>query len=485
MGTHTPPKEDAVMARKKVRRAVGVVRRSKGGDGPSIADQRRGIRAECERLEELRLLDILPPEIDVSGGNTLDQRPSLRRAVEMIEAGEAEVLVVAYFDRLVRSLRVQDELVTRVEEKGGQVLTGDFGQLTNGNAAQWLSGTLVGTVNEYFRRSARERTAAGVADAVARGVHFKAPLGYVRGGEGEGIVPGPLAPAIRTLFRMRGDDSAGWTEIADHLNAHHPRPNGSEWVPSQLPKLIRKRTYLGEAHHGKHRKVDAHEALVTPTEWEKAQQPRVPGKGKIDVLLRGLIRCSGCRYTLKPSTGGRGSAVYRCQGRHGGGQCPAPAIVTRRLVDEFVEAAFLARYGDIELAGHEATNAIEQATARVEALERQLDEAADPRRMRALGQERHLHLVEGIAAELDQAKAEQQEARRSAFGLAAPDKAVWDELTIEEKRRLLAAGIDCVFLRRTGIASISDRALILWRGEAPDDLPRRGLAPVAPVSFSW
>jgi DNA invertase Pin-like site-specific DNA recombinase len=47
-------------------------------------------------------------DTDVSGGAALERRPGLRRAVEMIEDGEANVLVAAYFDRLVRWLRVQD-----------------------------------------------------------------------------------------------------------------------------------------------------------------------------------------------------------------------------------------------------------------------------------------------------------------------------------------------------------------------------------------
>jgi DNA invertase Pin-like site-specific DNA recombinase len=70
----------------------------------------------------------------VSGGTPLDKRDGLRRAVEAVEALEADVIVAAYFDRLVRSLRVQDDLVSRVEAAGGQVLAVDVGRVTNGSA---------------------------------------------------------------------------------------------------------------------------------------------------------------------------------------------------------------------------------------------------------------------------------------------------------------------------------------------------------------
>ena len=100
------------------RRVIGTVRVSerKGREGDSFAspqDQRDRMEAACRR-DGLRLIRTLD-EIDVSGGKSLADRPQLRQAVEAVEAGEADIVMVAYFDRLVRSLRVQDEVVSRVE----------------------------------------------------------------------------------------------------------------------------------------------------------------------------------------------------------------------------------------------------------------------------------------------------------------------------------------------------------------------------------
>jgi DNA invertase Pin-like site-specific DNA recombinase len=134
----------------------------------SPSEQRQRIEAACER-DGLTLVDIVE-ELDVSGGATLERRPHLRRALEMIENGEADVLVAAYFDRLVRSLRVQDELVSRVEKAGGQVLAVDVGQVSGGSAGQWLSGTMLGAVAEYARRVTAERTVDAKRRAVDRGV---------------------------------------------------------------------------------------------------------------------------------------------------------------------------------------------------------------------------------------------------------------------------------------------------------------------------
>src|SRR4051794_25943828 len=134
------------------RRAIGIVRVSQvnGREGEfSPSEQRDRIVAACER-DGITLLETVD-ERDVSGGTPLAKRDGLRGAVEAIEAQAADVLVVAYFDRLVRSLSVQDEVVSRVEAAGGRVLALDFGEVTNSSAAQWLSGTMIGAVSEYYR----------------------------------------------------------------------------------------------------------------------------------------------------------------------------------------------------------------------------------------------------------------------------------------------------------------------------------------------
>src|SRR6185312_16837750 len=108
-------------------------------------------------------------ELDTKGGSPLTKRHGLRQAVEAVERGEIDVVVVAYFDRLVRSLRVQAEVLERVEAAGGRVLAADVGEVSNGTAAQWLSATMLGMVAEYHARTTAERTKAAQRRAVEAG----------------------------------------------------------------------------------------------------------------------------------------------------------------------------------------------------------------------------------------------------------------------------------------------------------------------------
>ena len=164
----------------------------------------------------------------------------------MIEAGRAEQLVVGYFDRLVRSLKVQLEVIERVERAGGEIFALDHGKLTNGTAAQRLSTNMLGSVFQYFAEITGEKVAAAQARAVARGVypHPRIPVGYVRGEDGVLVVEPAAARVVVRAFKRR-DLGASLVEIQAFL-----AENGIERALSGVAWMLRSRMYLGEIHFG-------------------------------------------------------------------------------------------------------------------------------------------------------------------------------------------------------------------------------------------
>src|SRR5436309_5937234 len=124
-------------------------------------------------------------EIDVNGSGKLPlvRRPGLLRAIEMVEAGEADHIVVAYFDRLVRSLKVQLEVIERVERADGEIYAIDHGRLTNGTAATRMSNNMMGAAFQYYAEVTGEKVQAAQERVVARGVlpNSRISPGYVLG----------------------------------------------------------------------------------------------------------------------------------------------------------------------------------------------------------------------------------------------------------------------------------------------------------------
>src|SRR3954453_2674692 len=105
---------------------AGIVRVSHVGGRDKAGDKFHADREQVEAIEGYvkapdRLV-ILPPELDVSGGGKLEDRPSLLAAIEGVERGEFCGIVVAYLSRLGRNTREQLRAWDCVEEAGGRIV---------------------------------------------------------------------------------------------------------------------------------------------------------------------------------------------------------------------------------------------------------------------------------------------------------------------------------------------------------------------------
>jgi len=428
------------------RRAIGIVRVSetKGRERESFAspvEQRGRIEAECER-EGLRLMDVVE-ELDVSGGTPLDRRHGLRSAVEAIEAGHADVLVAAYFDRLVRSLLVQDELVSRVEAAGGQVLAVDVGRVTGGSAGQWLSGTMLGAVSEYQSRTSAERSAEAQARAVARGVlpYPNVPPGYVRGDDG-GLVPdAKTAPIVAEAFRRRAD-GATIAEVRAFLAEH-----GIKRSYHGVGSLLESRVVLGEIHFGDLINFDAHDQIVDRDLWQRVQRVRVTRgrKAKSERLLArlGVLRCGSCGGRMVVGTqtqNGRSYPFYRCG--HVREDCQQRVTISAELVEGIVVGAVRAALSDVEGRASAKSNARE---AERELAQAQADFDSAVRAMSEFGDEA------SVRERLGELREARDRAQDRVDQLGATDVSItinaaqdWDRLTLEERRALIRATVESV-----------------------------------------
>jgi site-specific DNA recombinase len=479
------------------------VSRTGGREGESFLSpeiQRDSIKrqAQAKGLELGELVD----ERDVSGGKAIAQR-ELGRLVEKIERGESDGLIVWKVSRFSRNQLDGIQTAARIREAGGHIIGEDLD--TSAPMGRAMLGFLLGWAEEE-RDQRRQGWDEAQGRAVARGVHVasRTPTGYRKRQDGR-LEPDPAAVGtIRQLFKRRARGE-GWTALAHFLDdsaVRGPYSNAS-WTPSAVAKMITNRAYLGEARSGEHVNADAHEPLVTRAEFEAAQgdgravaSPR-NGDG---LLLAGLVRCAGCRYLMKPDhmrdRDGSRLGIYRCRGRHAAGECPARASVMARLLDPYVEGVFLAALGpDGPLAeASEATGAIDAAVQAAEDAERELDEYLAANLVTVVGQERFRSGVELRQGVLDSAGADLTEARQAsafadALSLTPGDLAeAWPSLCVSERRHLIAAAVDAVMVRAvrgSGRAvPLEERVLILWRGQGPDDLPRRGRR-VPLSSFSW
>lgn len=450
--------------------AIGLIRVShvgerKGEHFVSPREQRQSIEAVCQR-ENLNPVAILE-EMNVSGGKDIDRRPGLSRALGMIERGEARVLVVAYFDRLFRHLGVQAEVLKRVEEVGGEVLTVDAGRIRADTASHWLSATMMGAVAEYHRRITSEKVSAAKEDAVRRGV-CPFPIivpGYRRGPDGVLVVHEAEAAIVREAFRLRVE-GATFLQIRDYL---HKRGIKRSYRATQT--LLKSRMVLGEIHSGKLVNTAAHPPIVGAHLWQLAQLTRLP-RGKTspsDRLLArlGVLKCGTCGSLMAATYGykQRGGPKYWKYFCGMKTECARPAMISATVIEGLVVDKIRALIGD-ESGSASMEAKVAEAEAELARRQDALDAAitAFSGLNAALANQRLLLLEEGV-----------REALRHVTTLRAgllPARTVsladWDRMVISERRALIRATLSGVVV---DAGRGTDRVRFLERGKVLGEEP--------------
>jgi DNA invertase Pin-like site-specific DNA recombinase len=418
--------------------AIGIVRVSqvRGRERDSFAspgEQRARIEAVCEQ-HGLRLAEVIE-ELDVKGATPLAKREGLRSAIEAVEAGHAGVIVVAYFDRLVHKLRIQEEILERVERAGGKVLAVDAGEVSGKSSAQWLSSTLLGAVNEYHGKVLAERVRGAQAAAVARGVPpwRHDPPGFTRNTEG---VPQPDGNAVvaRKAFEMRAAGKS-YRECREYLRNH-----GINRCESSMGRLFANRAYLGELHFGDLQNLDAWPAIVEPELFAAANQGSAPrgrtAKSQMLLARLGVLHCATCDSRLVADGSGpkHKVPVYRCKNP----DCERKVAISANVVDPLLVEVTQEALKDVE-GRASAKSGVEAAGRRLDEAQRRLDSAIDTLE-EFMDEPKAVEKVRRLRDERDEAQGALEQLGGDAIEVVQAGRD-WDRFLAEEKRALIRAVI--------------------------------------------
>lgn len=424
-----------------LRRAVGVVRVSRLGDDPvSPSEQAERIQQACAR-DGLTLVEILE-ETNVSGGSPLRRRHGLRSAVEQVEARQADVVVVAYFDRLVRSLKVQSEVLERVERAGGAVIAVDVGEVRADTASRWLSSTMLGMVAEYHRRVTAERTSEAKRRAIAEGrpTFANIPPGLRLREDGR-LEPHPEeATVVADAFKLRAS-GATIREVRELLREH-----GIERSYHGVQSLLTSRMYLGELRFGDLVNKNSHPALVDHATWAKVQKIAAPRgrRPKSDRLLArlGVLRCGTCGARMvvgSTDQNGKRHSMYRCPPV---GDCTRRVTISAGVAEQKIENVMRAWLSGGRSAASVA-DGIAEAEHELEVRKQELAAAVQAFSGLDDVEEANERLLK-LRDERDQAQERVEQLRAAAAPTVAARVGAtrgWDDLNLDERRALIQAVI--------------------------------------------
>jgi DNA invertase Pin-like site-specific DNA recombinase len=454
------------------------------------------------------------PEFDKSGRTM--ERPIFEERMERIRRGVSAGIVVYKSDRFARTTLGALFSLAEIAEHGGTFASAEEPDMDYTTPAGMAFLQMLFVFNQFFSATIKEGWATSQTSADVRGKHISPYeyLGYTFGPDGR-LVPNEWRDTAVEVFRRRAGGQS-WQAIADWLNsigAPVPLPRklargeeskrrpAAQWTAVAVGRLVEKRVYLGEASRYINQNrddrdpvvnADAHPALVDTKLWLSAQRkPRLsPVVDPESPLLSGIVRCSGCRYRMSKGKGGAERIdLMRCRRRHASGTCRSPASISLEPLTEYVEAMVIAQLdGETELVPDSAER---DAAAEAVSVAREDFEGfrEDRAARRKLGPAWHDWLDDYLRAV---AEAEAELERLDGLIGAVEGGLTRDHylaLSTADRRQVLGEMIDAVFVRRSKgrgahVDPIETRVLILWRGEAPADLPRtRVVNDIRP--FAW
>ncbi|UAL29122.1 recombinase family protein [Nocardioides rotundus] len=160
-------------------RAVGYVRISKADRDKTEDEQRLSLRqqeGEVRRACETKGWDLLRIVEDFALSGNDDDRPGFTEVAALVDAGEAEVVVVRHVDRLYRKGWRLLQLVDPVAEGGAGWNVYSVQQAFDTTTPEgWFAFAQFALFGDYERRVIGKRTSAALAQLRAEGRHTGRP----------------------------------------------------------------------------------------------------------------------------------------------------------------------------------------------------------------------------------------------------------------------------------------------------------------------
>lgn len=202
-----------------------------GRSGLGLAAQRRTCRAYVTMKEDWQ---VAGEYTDEKSGKSLNGRHELEKALQVMDRGEADVLLVAKLDRLSRSVVDFGTILARAKKHGWAVAVRDMDIDTTTANGKLVANILI-SIAEWERDQISERTKAALA-SIPRGTTHTDRDGNVKGPPGRAPVIDSETASLIKYMRSQGKTFRG---ICAELTAlEKPTPGGGPWQVSTVQGIL-------------------------------------------------------------------------------------------------------------------------------------------------------------------------------------------------------------------------------------------------------
>jgi len=472
-------------------------------DGHSLKAQERAFYQYCQYCESKGWIagKIYREEGKSAHVDSIRKRPVFKQLLDDAAKGEFDAVVVHTLDRWARNQLVL--LESQALLANNQVTLVSITEGIDWSTPEGrMVGRSVGNYGEFFSDVLAVHVEKGVNDRVAEGLHLGTiPFGYEScwikvGGERRCICnpehPGGVhihsgeGPAVQELFRRYATGHSTCPMLASWLNGEGFRTRNTKKLPdgegdllagprlftlASVRGILHNGFYTGQVKHKGELLPGVHEPLVSTSLFDTVQTYLAKNSGRSktlkpqperEYLLKGLIRCGHCGLPMWAQTYNSGNRYYReYRGSRGVGYCvdrssSLPCHVPDGQMGRIIESILLPKswmnlvLAQIQLA--DEVKRVERERKRVQERMRRLREVyleGDLPREQYTDRKRILdnQLASLVIPDVDAAK--------EAGKLLEQLPTLWEEADLSERRKLLTAMLDAVY-----VDPVEERAIV-------------------------
>lgn len=297
-------------------------------DGFSLGEQREKLLALC-KFKELEVYKVYE-DAGVSAKD-MEHRPQFQQMLQDMKDGKINYIVAYKLDRITRSVRDLEELITLLEQYGCYLLC-DRDDVNTSTANGKFFVRMLTVLSQLEIEIVSERTKFGLNGAIKSGhIPGQRPFGYTKSEEKKMIIDPTTRPYVEKIFNMYLEGKS-FQQIANYFNDNNIYPE-KKWRDTTISKIIDNRIYMGDYEQykriGKKNNIEpivymnVVEPIISRAMWEECQRQkeinqRTYTRDRIYTFFQRL-KCPKCGRIMKcKGSGGkkRKYMYYTCEKCH-------------------------------------------------------------------------------------------------------------------------------------------------------------------------
>ena len=297
-------------------------------EGFSLGEQEEKLLALC-KFKDLEVYKVYK-DAGISAKD-MEHRPQFQEMLKDMKDGKINYIVAYKLDRITRSIRDLEELISVLEQYNCFLLC-DRDDVNTSTANGRFFVRMLTVLSQLEIEIVSERTKFGLNGAIKSGhIPGQRPFGYKSANDKKMIIDNATRPYVEKIFDMYLEGKS-FQQIANYFEENNIYPK-KKWKDTTIQKIIDNKIYMGDYEQykriGKQENLEpivymnVVEPIISRAKWEECQRQkernqRTYTRDRIYTFFQ-RIKCPNCSRIMKcKGSGGskRKYMYYTCEHCH-------------------------------------------------------------------------------------------------------------------------------------------------------------------------